>query len=118
MPRYPITPVPKPRQTRSDRWKKRPCVLRYREFADIVRSYGVDIPEEAPHIIFYIPMPASWNKKKKEKFFLKPHRQKPDIDNLFKALSDALYRNDAHIWDVWIQKRWAYEGAIEIKSWR
>ena len=34
---YDITPCPKPRQTQSDKWKKRPPVLRYRAFADEVR---------------------------------------------------------------------------------
>ena len=33
-----ITPVAKPRQTRSDVWKKRPCVVKYRQFADDLRE--------------------------------------------------------------------------------
>jgi len=40
MKEYKITPVPKPRQTRSDKWKQRPCVMRYRAFADEVRAAG------------------------------------------------------------------------------
>jgi hypothetical protein len=32
-----LKPVPKPRQTRSDKWKQRPCVMAYRTFADELR---------------------------------------------------------------------------------
>lgn len=29
----------------------------------------------------------------------KPHQSKPDKDNLERALLDALFEDDAHIWD-------------------
>ena len=35
-------PAPKPRMTQSDRWKQRPCVLRYREYADAIRAAAID----------------------------------------------------------------------------
>ena len=44
---YPITPVPKPRMTRRDRWAKRPCVLRYWAFKDEVRLRRVSLPDRA-----------------------------------------------------------------------
>jgi len=34
----PGAPIPKPRQTRRDKWARRPCVLRYREWADQIRA--------------------------------------------------------------------------------
>lgn len=61
---YAITPMGKPRMTRSDKWKKRPEVLRYRAFCDEVRARGVILPESRSHIIFILPMPQSWSKKK------------------------------------------------------
>lgn len=71
---YDITPVPKPRQTQRDRWKKRGSVLRYRNFADEVRLMKVPLPEAGAHIIFHIPMPMSWSKKKKAEMNGKPHK--------------------------------------------
>ena len=112
--KYQITPVPKPRQTRSDVWKKRPAVLRYRAFADKVRQKGVKLNLYGDSVVFYMPMPKSWSKKKKAEFNGQPHMQKPDWDNLGKALSDAVYDDDSKIWNITISKMWAYEGAIEI----
>ena len=55
-----VNPVPKPRQTRSDVWKKRPAVMRYRQFADELRlacQYDEFIPSEELIIEFHMPMP-------------------------------------------------------------
>jgi Holliday junction resolvase RusA-like endonuclease len=109
-----ITPVAKPRQTRADKWKKRPCVMKYRAFADEVREKGIDIPESGCHIIFGLPMPGSWSKKKKAKMDGKPHQVRPDWDNLAKAVCDAIFEEDSHIWDIRISKVWAEKGHIKI----
>ena len=45
---------------------------------------------------------------------MRPHRQKPDIDNLIKALLDALYADDSHVWKITAEKRWHYEGKIMV----
>lgn len=42
------------------------------------------------NITFYMPIPQSWSKKKQEAAVLKPHKSKPDIDNLIKGLFDSL----------------------------
>lgn len=112
--KYPITPVPKPRQTRADRWKKRPPVLRYRAFADECRARRVTVPEQGSHITFVLPMPASWSKKKRAEMDGQPHQQKPDKDNLEKALLDAVHAEDCAVWDSRVTKRWGEEGAIII----
>ncbi len=111
---YNITPVSKPRQTRSDKWNKRPCVVNYRAFADECRLKKVHIPESGAHITFYIPMPKSWSKKKAQEMDGKPHQQTPDKDNLEKALMDAVLKQDCMVWDSRVSKRWAREGYIEI----
>ena len=110
---YPITPCPKPRQTRSDKWNQRPAVMRYRAFADECRLRGVTVcPGDS--ITFWIPMPKSWSKKKKDSMDGAPHTQKPDLDNLLKALFDAVHKDDSHIWCVMVSKLWSHEGAISI----
>lgn len=111
---YPISPVPKPRQTRSDRWKVRPCVVRYRAFADECKANDVWFASSEARIIFVIPMPKSWSKKKKFAHNGEPHRQRPDLSNLLKALEDACYHDDSIIWDISVQKVWGYAGEIRI----
>ena len=111
---YPITPVPKPRMTGSDKWKKRPAVLRYWAFKDLCRIHKVEIPEDGCHIIFTIEMPKSWSKKKKLEMCGKPHQQTGDLDNYLKALCDAVYTDDSHLWTYRATKIWGTEGSIRI----
>lgn len=111
--RYQITPVPAPRQVRSDMWKPRPMVVRYRSFKDACRKAGVFIPD-SPVVIFELPMPKSWSKKKRNDMRGQVHTQKPDIDNLIKALFDAVFKDDSHIAAVFAVKRWAEEGSITV----
>jgi len=108
----------KPRATQSDRWKKRPVILRYRAFADLARlsapgeARGLQ-PDEL-HIVSYIPMPASWSSKKRAAMNGQPHRQRPDASNLLKAVEDALYpEEDSAIWKVSAEKYWG-ESAVTI----
>lgn len=112
---YDIEPCPKPRMTRSDKWNKRDCVLRYRTFCDQVRAAGIQVPESGATITFVLPMPKTWSKKKKAEMLGQPHQTTPDKDNLEKALLDACYKNDAHIWDSRVIKRWGYSGQIIIR---
>lgn len=111
---YDITPCTKPRQTRADKWKQRPCVMRYRAFADECRAKGVKIEQSGQKITFFIPMPKSWSKKKRAEMNMKPHQQTPDVDNLLKAVLDATHKQDCAVWSIWAEKRWSDCGAIEI----
>lgn len=111
-----ITPMGKPRMTRADKWKKRDVVLRYRAFCDEVRLNGLVMPEAGGHITFVIPMPASWSLRKRAAMSGQAHQQKPDVDNMIKALMDALFTDDAHIWDVRVTKRWGDTGQILIST--
>jgi Holliday junction resolvase RusA-like endonuclease len=110
-----LTPVPKPRMTRRDRWAKRPCVLRYFAFRDKVKELGIEIPEGGGHVLFYMPMPKSWSNKKKCKMDTMAHQQKPDIDNLIKGLLDAVYKEDSVVHDIRATKRWAKVGGIGVR---
>ena len=110
---YPITPVPKPRMTQRDKWKKRPCVLRYRAFCDEVRL-RINQDLDGASITFHIPMPSSWSTKKRVDMDGKPHRSRPDLDNFCKGIFDAMYAEDSHIAEITLRKVWAKQGGIEF----
>jgi len=113
--RYPILPMGKPRMTRSDRWRRRPCVLRYRAFKEEVRIRRVTVPAHDASITFVLPMPKSWPQAKRDALDGQPHQQKPDVDNLLKALLDAVYDDDAHVASCSASKVWGEKGAIVIE---
>lgn len=111
-----IDPVTAPRQTRSDVWKQRPCVMRYRAYRDELRLKLK--PEQLSFpckVTFFIGMPDSWSNKKKSKMVGQPHLQTPDFDNLAKGFFDGLFEQDSHVWSVWVEKRWWTHGKIEIE---
>lgn len=106
-------PMGKPRMTQRDVWKKRPVVLRYRDYCDRIREaapnavstadvYAVDVKA-------FIAMPASWSNKKKEAHCDQIHRAKPDWDNIGKAVCDALFKEDSGISDGRTRKYWCRE---------
>jgi Holliday junction resolvase RusA-like endonuclease len=123
---YPIIPVPKPRMTRRDQWLKppRPAVARYNAFKDHVRlcmSYHprerLVLPSSGAHVTFHMPMPKRWPKTKRIAYAGRHHRQTPDLDNLLKALLDAVYpHNDSMVCDIRVTKVWAEDGGIEIRQ--
>jgi Holliday junction resolvase RusA-like endonuclease len=115
---YPIVPVAKPRMTQRDRWKHRPVVDAYMSFKDECRAHGVTLTTEGQHITFIIPMPKSWNAKKRAEMDGKPHQQKPDVDNMLKGVMDAVLAQDCGVWDCRITKRWGEVGKIIINSGR
>lgn len=93
--------IGKPRQTRRDKWAKRPAVVRYRAWCDKLRAA---VPAEwrfAAPVVFswvaYIACPKSYGKSRSEALAGKPHRQKPDRDNCDKALMDALWEHDERV---------------------
>ena len=104
--------VGKPRMTRRDQWIKRPCVLRYRDYCDRIRSAAGSIPPNPDKIqvVVYIAVPKSWSKKKKAEMDEKPHRSKPDADNLLKAVVDGMFKEDSCIWSKLIEKFWCQPG--------
>ena len=110
----PGQPVPKPRMTKSDKWKKRACTTRYWEYKDRVEAVMKDYPNldiNYSCVAFYLSMPKSWSIKKKKDMSGKLHKQKPDIDNLLKALFDSLMSEDKSVSILnGIAKYWCDEG--------
>ena len=73
-------------------------------------------------ITFYMPLPISWSKAKREKMLGAWHTQKPDATNLRKLVEDSLnkivYEDDCQIaYYEYEAKRWANAGSTEIKYW-
>lgn len=108
--RYLIVPVPAPRQNRRSRWNaaKAPSIARYHAFCDQVRSMKVQVPPSC-YLRFEIPVPKSGRDR-----IGSPHTQRPDLDNLVKALLDAVFGDDSHVYRVLAEKFWAGEGAILV----
>ena len=109
-------PVPKPRQTRSDKWKQRPCVVRYRLWADEARLAAtgsplarVDASVLAVHVYAHLLMPQSWSAEKKAAHAGRLHRSKSDADNILKGLIDSLFAEDKTIALVQCVKLWCRE---------
>jgi Holliday junction resolvase RusA-like endonuclease len=123
-----VIPVGAVRMTKSDRWKtnpnhldpkkrQRPAVTRYFSFKNsVVRECNKVGYEMKNYIdaVFFLPMPDSWSEKKKQNFNGKPHKSRPDIDNIVKGLMDALKKEDGDIWSIKVEKRYAYKGSILI----
>lgn len=89
--------------------------MRYFAFRDKVKFVGVKLQSPCK-ITFYIQMPNSWSQRKKNDFNGKPHMNKPDCDNLLKALLDSVFDDDAHMWSVAVEKRWAARGYITVEK--
>lgn len=89
--------------------------MRYRAFADELRlKYTADVPTSIS-LVFSIRMPDSWSTKKKDLMRSQPHQQKPDIDNLVKAVLDALLDKDEAVWRLDASKIWGDSGSILIE---
>ncbi len=123
MPLYRIEPMSAPRMNDSDRYQKRPVVVEYFKWRSQINRLGVTIPQPCK-IVFHLAMPQSWPEKKKVEFCGKPAAESPkDIDNMLKAILDAVFSQqygeklrDNHIWNVWAVKLWAREGGIQIDA--
>ena len=113
-----VAPCSKPRMTRADKWKKRPSVVKFFAFRDAIKQSSVhNIALESFDIEFYIQMPKSWSKKKKELHNGNPHKQRPDLDNYIKAWCDSVFEEDSVVWRFKATKRWTDKpGHIKLST--
>ena len=116
-------PVPKPRMTQRDKWAKRDCVVNYYAYKDdlILQAQTADGgPFELPNefrVVFGVPFPRSYSKKKREKLLGQAHQVKPDVDNYLKGLMDAFKASDSDVWHVDVKKIWTEgRGCICVES--
>lgn len=105
----PMEVVGKPRQTQRDKWKKRDIVMRYRQWADELRLRAPkDLPTR-PRILKIhatIPMPKTWTLAKKKEKLASLHDEKPDADNIAKAVCDVLFTEDKTIGALEVRAYW------------
>lgn len=106
----PGQPVGKPRMSQRDKWQKRPCVMRYRAWADKARA---SVPKgeilgiyREISFVAYLEFPKSYSITKRAWLTGQPHFQKPDGDNVLKAILDSLFPEDKCIWKFSGEKRW------------
>lgn len=112
---FPIRPTPAPRQVRRDAWAPSPAVARYRAFRDECKWRQIWAPSPGDLVVFMLPMPKSWSRKRTREADGQPHERVPDADNLLKALLDAVYGDDAHIWTITPAKVWSSTPGIYIE---
>jgi Holliday junction resolvase RusA-like endonuclease len=115
----PGKPIGKPRMTQSDKWKRRPCVVAYWEWADKAREVMGELPPASDvdelHLTAYFEPPESWSKKRRVAAIGTKHRVKPDLDNVCKAAMDVLFKQDSAIADALVRKRWDWHPRLEIE---
>ena len=125
---FDIIPMGAVRMTKSDTWKTNPnhidpnkrqrkVVGQYFNFKNSLLWQSKSMNFELKNyldVLFLIPMPTTWSKKKKEQMNGLPHKQKPDTDNLVKSVKDSLLKDDSVVWWEKAEKRWAYKGSIII----
>lgn len=105
-----LQPIGKPRMTRRDKWAKRPSVVRYRAWAGEARRQvkPLSLPANPLRlkIVAYFEMPKSWSKAKRAELAGQPHRQKPDWDNVAKAVQDIFWTDDQVVAEGHVLKFW------------
>ena len=93
-----VEPMGAPRMTRRDRWAKRPCVVAYHAFCDAIRAAAGTMPPASR--VECISVQAFFHDEKNEHAECEPYRKKPDWDNVFKGVVDALWEDDQKLGDV------------------
>lgn len=114
-----IRAIGKPTMTAADRWKKRPCIMRYREWCDQVRAQVPTVPDPADIgqvvIRCYFTPPASLSDRKRRAMIGQPCRVKPDYDNICKALGDVLWPGcDQQLPGADVLKFWGHQDRIDL----
>jgi Holliday junction resolvase RusA-like endonuclease len=113
-------PAPgKPRQTQSDKWRVRPNVAAYRLWADQVRAIVRAVPpaERTTEIRLTAryEVPQSWSRRRRLEAIGTRKRTAPDGDNILKAATDALWKADAALGDLIVQRFWADRSSLEVE---
>jgi len=79
------------------RYKKK-AIEKYNDYKVAIlthaRRMGFTLPAYGWSVYFYIPIPKRWSPQDRIRMHGQPHHKKPDLDNLYKAVTDALIPND------------------------
>lgn len=98
-------------QLRAPGLKRKMRLVKYNNYKNDLVDEAIDcnfaIPDESFHVIFFMPFNKTARKHFRLDNNMRPHRVKPDVDNLYKAFSDALKKDrDQVIWDARMTKVW------------
>ena len=116
-------PMGKPRMTQRDKWMQRPVVMRYRRYCDRIRAaakrknFNPNWNCYAIKINAYLPLRASWSKKKKLKLVGCLMRNRPDFDNICKGILDSLFKEDSVLGGGSCWKYWCEPGQERLSIW-
>lgn len=120
-----VDPMGAVRTTQRQKWVDKRA-KRYFEYKQVIAgsaatqfSDGQPTPAAlALKMVFVMPIPASWSKKKRWDALDKAHMSKPDLDNLIKGCTDALngvvWQDDKQIIAVEATKVYGFEPRIEL----
>lgn len=111
-------PVGKPRMTKRDKWQVRPCVATYRAWCDVAR---LSVLHRTTKLLLTTPtvltVKAYFDSGKVHR--CGPHTVKADLDNVCKAVMDALFVNDQMIYELHATKLWCDGGPPRVVvEWR
>lgn len=90
--------------------------------AEWVRKYPTSVAEPVSvNLVFYLPTPTSWSKKKKElaeRGIIRP-TSRPDVDNLVKIILDGLngvaFLDDKQVVELYASKWYSENPRTEVK---
>jgi hypothetical protein len=128
--------------TQKDKWDKRACVIKYREWCDGVRHilfeqqivlpdpYDVEdlswtaylLPPVSRHTGYRFSKKTGkqvrtykkMTKDERDALIGELHRVKPDRDNIDKAVLDCLFKEDSGIAQGTLRKEYSWEPRLEI----
>jgi Holliday junction resolvase RusA-like endonuclease len=116
------TPLPQPR-ARITRWGNFDPLREKKLWWKSIIAEQVDEVLSCPleiETIFFMKIPKSTSKKKKAEMISGEikHIKLPDVDNLYKAVSDAMnevvYKDDSQIWNMHAIKQYDENPRIEV----
>ena len=91
------------------------------EIKTIIRSLWKKNPIDTAvelKVVFCMPVPKSWSKKKREAHLGNPHVVKQDIDNLLKKVLDCMneivFTDDRKVWKVAVSKIYSDTPRTEV----
>lgn len=110
-------PHPKPRMTRSDKWKKRPIVERYFAYCNLLKMIDnlsggkLTLITNSGRVGMKFGLSVPKSRKEVEG---DPHKVTPDLDNFCKAVLDAICDNDSHVHELHLKKEYSDHPYIKV----
>lgn len=111
----------RPRATRQGRIYTPGETVAYERQVGTIAAQHITAPFNGPvrlRILADFQPAASWSKRKRTDALGRPHTQKPDADNVAKAIKDALNRiawvDDAQVAELIVSKAWAANDRVTV----